>query len=471
MGGWWVDRDVLRVAAALHRTPCPGYLGGGQTIMPQVPRWPRGPYNDLIQAACDGSVERTLALLSMGSIDIDQGGPEGWTPLICSVSKGYARIVRILLKAGANVAVAADEGFTALHFAAQYDHLAVTKMLLAAGGVDLELQTERGATPLLVAADTGHTEIATALIEAGANPNCRSPDGETPLYAAAHHGNLAVVTALLSAKADPLLAMAGWPGQSGPTPGPGYLPLDIAAEFGKLGVVRELIQQCGIEGCAGETGGVLALQLAAQHQHVDIVAALTDAGVVDTGGALVAAAGAGLEASVKILLQRRLAQKPGGAGAYVDNARGPSGATAVLLAAGLAGRCSPRILRLFVDVGADTTSSVLIRNNRGVVVGCGSPLRLATDSLRNKNATEDQLHRLEAVRRLLLRVDAVRATSWLWADSIGTNGRNPEPTPRAETTPTTGSPLTTMQPALRRRAARHGMLFAPLFRWVIEPVG
>lgn len=39
-----------------------------------------------------------------------------YTPLICAVGKGYARVVRVLLKAGANLAVQADEGFMASHF-------------------------------------------------------------------------------------------------------------------------------------------------------------------------------------------------------------------------------------------------------------------------------------------------------------------------------------------------------------------
>lgn len=441
--------------------------------MPPTPpsrsRWPRGPYNDLIRAACDGSVERTLALLSEGSINMDQGGPEGWTPLICSVGKGFTRIVRILLKEGADSAVQADGGFTALHFSVQYGHLAVTKMLLTAGA-NFESETEAGATPLQLAAELGHCEIMEALIEAGADPDRGNPEGETSLYAAAHMGHAGAVRVLLRAGADPLLARAGWPG---PRPGPSCVPLDIAAEFGRSEVVRELIQRCGLEGCAGATGGRFALQVAAQHLHLDIVATLTAAGVVDTGTALVAAAGAGLEASVKSLLRQRLVREPGGVGAYVDNARGPSGATAVLLAVGIAGSCSPRILRMFVDAGADTTSSVLIRNNSGAVVGCGAPMRLALESLRNKNvagkpATEDQLNRLEAIRRLLLRVDAAHAASWLWASGAAAAGHAPEATTAgaAAASTATGSPLRAMQPLLGRRAARHGLLFAPLFRYI-----
>lgn len=42
---------------------------------------PRGPEYELHYAARDGSIERTRALLSRGSIDIDERDPTGWTPL------------------------------------------------------------------------------------------------------------------------------------------------------------------------------------------------------------------------------------------------------------------------------------------------------------------------------------------------------------------------------------------------------
>ncbi len=76
-------------------------------------------YNGLHQAARAGSTERTLALLSSGSIDINQGSPQGVTPLMVAALKGYASIVRILLNHKADVSLIDDEdGCTALHMSA-----------------------------------------------------------------------------------------------------------------------------------------------------------------------------------------------------------------------------------------------------------------------------------------------------------------------------------------------------------------
>ena len=82
-----------------------------------------------------------------------------------------------------------------------------------------------------------------------------------------------------------------------------------------------------------------------------------------------------------------------------------------------------------------------------------------------KDATEEQLHGREAARRLLLRVEAVRAVSWLWhinapfARRVERDGTGK--------TETASSPLRGMLPILRRRARRHGLVLAPVFRLVM----
>lgn len=187
--------------------------------MPQV--WPRGPWNELHQAADDGSIEGMLSVLRNGSIHIDQGNPVGSTALMLAAIEGHSRITRVLLDKGANFAIASDIGYTALHCSAQSGHVAVTKMLTAAGA-DLEAAHIGGSTPLHVAAATGQCEAMVVLIEAGANVDSHGPNGETPMYLAAGSGHVSATIELLRAKADPLLAKENLGGAD-------YVPLDIAA--------------------------------------------------------------------------------------------------------------------------------------------------------------------------------------------------------------------------------------------------
>ncbi|CAM9555550.1 unnamed protein product [Ectocarpus fasciculatus] len=122
----------------------------------------------LYDAAARGSVERTVAVLSQGSVDIDGShGDAGRTPLMAASTMGYLRVVRVLLRLGARVSVADNAGATALHLSVVNKHLAVSKALIKAGA-DVEALGVDG-TPLHVAAAKGFHEGMVMLIHAGAN--------------------------------------------------------------------------------------------------------------------------------------------------------------------------------------------------------------------------------------------------------------------------------------------------------------
>ncbi len=423
-------------------------------------QWPRGPRIKLHEAAFYGSTERLLALLSDGSIDVDQGNPQFWgcTPLMMASMQGHSSAVRILLNKSANLSKEADNGFTALHCSAEGGHLAVTKMLVEARA-DLEAATDAGDTPLHLAAERGHHEVMSVLIEAGANPNnSRRLARATPLFMAAQNGHKDAVKVLLRGKANPLLT------RTNPKSGVLAVPLDIAAQSGHFEVVRELVQQVGAEGCGGASGGFNALRLAATNQHVDVMSVLADAGVVDDGTALAAAAARGRELSIKFLLQQRRNDEA----AYVNYDM--DGVTPLLCAMSFLGVSSPspRITRLLIDAGADATSAVRVTKNNGEVGYHETPLDLATVMLREKgiagkDATEEQLNKLEGIRRLLLRVEAVHAVSFLWPVDVPSIVGTAEGTSSKVAAST---PLRMMLPILRRRARRPRVLLGALFRLV-----
>ncbi|CBJ26796.1 EsV-1-199 [Ectocarpus siliculosus] len=387
-------------------------------IMPAQEKWPRGPKNELHFAADTGSTQRTAAILSSGLININQGDPDGWTPLMVASQRGYTRIVRILVKEGANVLIVADLGFTALLTCAQYGNLAVCKMLVNAGA-DLEAATStNGSRPLHLAADKGHAALIKALIEAGANLNSRRFDRATPLYIACERGHVEAVRAFLRAKADPLLIRLNVSRDR-------FVPLDAAAGKGRSLVVREFLDQLGIDGCGGPSRGAHALYHAAKEQFVDTMAVLANAGVVDTGIALIGAIKENREGSIKFLLrQQQLQGNP--TGAYVDEARDPFGRTPLL--------CS---------IEDEGLVDHYLGENR--VIG--------------RDITEEQAHKLNAVHRLLLRVEAVHAASWLWVSDAPDIAHTAEVTKRTKVTP---SPRSRMFPVLGLSTRRNALLSAVL---------
>lgn len=129
-----------------------------------------------------------------------------------------------------------------------------------------------------------------------------------------------------------------------------------------------------------------------------------------------------------------------------------------------------------MDAGAHTSSAVRVTDTPGdEVVFNDTPLAFATDCLLrkkvrgNEDATEEHMYMLEAVRRVLLRVEAAHAVSWLWLRESLLLGGTAEVSSRTagkssstRKTSASGTQLRLMLPCLRRR--RQGVLLAPLLR-------
>jgi|GEM_PF-3856619 len=101
------------------------------------------------------------------------------TALMYAASEGHLEIVRLLLKAGANVN-SVDKMFsreyggekTALHYAAGQSNVAIVEELLNAGADPNALTRNaqnRGYTPLIYALQRGHRDIVQLLIQRGTN--------------------------------------------------------------------------------------------------------------------------------------------------------------------------------------------------------------------------------------------------------------------------------------------------------------
>ena len=89
-----------------------------------------------------------------------------------------------------------------LHMAViEGDLMAVRQHILAGSDVD-EKEPTGGSSPLITAAVFGRTEVAMALIEAGADVNIKNNDGSTPLHSAAFFCRTEIVEGLLANGAD-----------------------------------------------------------------------------------------------------------------------------------------------------------------------------------------------------------------------------------------------------------------------------
>jgi ankyrin repeat protein len=115
-----------------------------------------------------------------------------------------ARLSEVLDADPAGATACSADGFTALHFAAFWGGVPVTRLLLARGAeVDAPGRGWMTGTPLHSAASNRNADVVAVLLEAGADPDARQSGGWTALHGAAHNGDARTAGLLLDAGADP----------------------------------------------------------------------------------------------------------------------------------------------------------------------------------------------------------------------------------------------------------------------------
>jgi ankyrin repeat protein len=241
------------------------------------------------------------------------------TRLHIVVSFGLVDIAQNLLAEGADVDARTDRGITPLHLAAKAGRTQMVHLLLQAGAKVSrdysapETPIDRK-TPLHMAAKAGHTPVVQLLIDAGAD--CNEPTVPTvgyeksPLHLAAVRGHIDVARVLLSKGANVNQKDAyvdRLPG-SNKDQIRGKTPLNGAVEQGHEALVRLLLDN-GADISATHEAGRTALHQSACAGHVNLVGLLIRRGIdvstKDTFGrtALHYAANKGQADIVRILLE------------------------------------------------------------------------------------------------------------------------------------------------------------------------
>jgi ankyrin repeat protein len=196
-----------------------------------------------------------------------------------AAKQGDARTVSALIALHPElVRATGDHAKTALHWAAESDHLDVAQALVDAGA-DLEAKTSWGATPLDWAATMGSTRVAELLLSRGASG--------FSLIVAAALGKRKELEAIVASGADlaahrrrgaPSTATEHWPADSAHLQGDVLSDaLYAAARNGQTGVVEYLLSR-GAKVDAKGVFGATALHWAAMNGHADTVALLVSRG-------------------------------------------------------------------------------------------------------------------------------------------------------------------------------------------------
>ncbi|XP_012860170.2 ankyrin repeat domain-containing protein 29 [Echinops telfairi] len=173
--------------------------------------------------------------------------------------KGNLALLKLLLNSGrVDVDCRDSHGTTLLMVASYAGHLDCVRELVLQGA-DINLQREDGGTALLAASQYGHMKVVDTLLKHGANIHDQLYDGATALFLAAQGGYLDVIRLLLSSGAK-----VNQPRQDGTA------PLWIASQMGHSEVVRVMLLR-GAERDAARNDGTTALLKAANKGYNDVI--------------------------------------------------------------------------------------------------------------------------------------------------------------------------------------------------------
>lgn len=204
------------------------------------------PLADLIQA---GDINGAMELIRTGA-DVNAAQNDGTTPLHWAVYQVDESLVRELLRREADPDVTNNFGAAPLSDAARLANVSMVKQLLDAGA-DPEVANADGQTPLMLAAWNGSLEIAHALVAKGANVNATEQwTGQTALMWAASRNNPGVAEFLIDkgAEVNARAIYFDWSSQmtSEPRgqyrPAGGQTPLLFAARSGCNDCVKAMIE-------------------------------------------------------------------------------------------------------------------------------------------------------------------------------------------------------------------------------------
>ena len=93
-----------------------------------------------------------------------------------------------------------EYGNTALHYVCEKGHLEVAKTILAWKGTKVNTYNKEGATPIWLAAFSGHADMLSLLIQKGATVRTKNKSGHTIANVAIMHGDVNIIQVLLSAE-------------------------------------------------------------------------------------------------------------------------------------------------------------------------------------------------------------------------------------------------------------------------------
>ncbi|XP_062897899.1 ankyrin repeat and death domain-containing protein 1A-like isoform X3 [Mobula hypostoma] len=211
--------------------------------------------------------ERAASLLLDHHALVDAEDKFGMTPVLLAASHGNLSTLQTLAKAGATLTARNRLGQTLLHCAAVQGHPSVIRYVVEdLEGIPVDDPDQNGKTPLLLAAESGHSDVLSLLCELGCDLQAVDKESNSALHLATRRGHAELLSFLTSAICSDAQNQDG------------LAPLHLASQAGHLSCVRTLLDsQCQINALSSRRQS--ALHVAVERRQPPIVELLLRANI------------------------------------------------------------------------------------------------------------------------------------------------------------------------------------------------
>uniref|UniRef100_A0A8D3C7M1 Ankyrin repeat and sterile alpha motif domain containing 1B n=1 Tax=Scophthalmus maximus TaxID=52904 RepID=A0A8D3C7M1_SCOMX len=214
-----------------------------------------------------GSIPLPNLLSMWKGLNVNCTDSSGYTPLHHASLNGHRNVVLKLLQFEASTNVSDSKGCFPLHLAAWRGDVDIVQILIHHGPSHCRVnqQNHERETALHCAAQYGHSDVVSVLLQELTDPTMRNSQQESPLDLAALYGRLQVVRMLVSAHPNLMTSHTRR-----------HTPLHLAARYGHHSTVQTLLDAGMDVNCVTENGS--ALHEAALFGKMDVVRLLLDSG-------------------------------------------------------------------------------------------------------------------------------------------------------------------------------------------------
>ncbi|KAM9823593.1 ankyrin repeat and sterile alpha motif domain-containing protein 1B [Neosynchiropus ocellatus] len=215
-----------------------------------------------------GSIPLPNLLSMWKGLNVNCTDSSGYTPLHHASLNGHRDVVLKLIQFEASTDVADSKGCVPLHLAAWRGDVDIVRILIhhRPSHCRVNQQNHEMETALHCAAQYGHSEVVSVLLQELTDPTMRNSRQETPLDLAALYGRLQVVCMLVDAHPNLMTCHTRR-----------HTALHLAARNGHYSTVQTLLEAGMDVNCVTENGS--ALHEAALYGKMDVVRLLLESGI------------------------------------------------------------------------------------------------------------------------------------------------------------------------------------------------